>query len=96
MIRRLIWIAAVGALVCGRLLADADPPDPNWIAGFWDDADFDDAILRATSTSILAETGTASALWPRRPAIRILSPDPERFGSSPARAPRPSRGPPLA
>ena len=25
-------------------LAYADPPDPSWISGFWDDDDFDSAV----------------------------------------------------
>ena len=31
--------------VTGVCLANASPPDPTWIAGLWDDADHDDAIL---------------------------------------------------
>src|SRR2546425_3479575 len=26
-------------------LAHASPPDPSWVAGFWDDADYDDNVL---------------------------------------------------
>src|SRR2546430_10438418 len=26
-------------------LAHASPPDPSWVAGFWDDADYDDIVL---------------------------------------------------
>jgi len=64
MTRRLIAFAVVGALVCGQVLAYADPPDPTWIAGFWDDADFDDVIVRITSTSSVTETGLSSSLEP--------------------------------
>ena len=43
-----------GALACLQPLAYADPPDPTWIAGFWDDADFDDVVILITSTSVVA------------------------------------------
>ena len=31
-------------------LAYASPPDPGWIAGFWDNGDYDDVVLLATSS----------------------------------------------
>ena len=30
-------------------LAYASPPDPTWVGGFWDDGDFDDAVIAVTS-----------------------------------------------
>jgi hypothetical protein len=39
------------ALLALRSLAFASPPDPSWIAGFWDDADYDDVVNLITSTS---------------------------------------------
>lgn len=32
-------------VVAGVALAHASPPDPTWIAGLWDDADHDDAVI---------------------------------------------------
>jgi hypothetical protein len=49
-VRRII---VVGLLVVLPLLAQASPPDPSWIAGWWDNADYDDVV-----TLVLA-TGTA-------------------------------------
>jgi len=60
--RRLIMVALLGALACLRTLAYADPPDPTWIAGFWDDADFDDVVILITSTSVVAETHSLCTL----------------------------------
>ena len=31
-------------------LAHASPPDPTWIAGIYDDADYDDVVLAITSS----------------------------------------------
>src|SRR5882724_1350943 len=95
MTRRLIAFAVVGALVCGQVLAYADPPDPTWIAGFWDDADFDDVIVRITSTSSVTETGLSSSLEPHWAPIWTVPVADDRLDSSQAFAPHQPRGPPL-
>src|SRR5436309_189472 len=46
-------------------LAYASPPDPNWIAGFWDDGDYDDVVLLATSSVGTLDTHECAA------AVRI-------------------------
>jgi len=38
----------MGVLVALGTLAFASPPDQTWIAGFYDDADFDDVVLLIT------------------------------------------------
>jgi len=47
--RRHIGLAAVAFLLCVvvsslSLLAHASPPDPPWVRGVFDDADFDDVV----------------------------------------------------
>ena len=37
-------------------LAQADPPDPIWISGIWDDNDFDDVVDYITSAAGLPLT----------------------------------------
>ena len=36
-------------------MAFASPPDPIWIAGFWDDADYDDVVILVASASGVVE-----------------------------------------
>jgi hypothetical protein len=36
-------------------LAHSDPPDPTWFPGVWDDADYDDVVTLATSSSSIAD-----------------------------------------
>jgi hypothetical protein len=96
MTRQLIALAVVGVLVCSPLLAYADPPDPTWISGFWDDADFDDVIIRVTSTSSVAATSLSCSLAPHWVAVWILLLADERLAPNPASAPHRPRGPPLA
>ena len=41
-------------------VAQASPPDPTWVPGFWDDADYDEAILLVSSAVGIAD---AYATW---------------------------------
>jgi len=44
----LAWLL-LGAVAALSPLGYATPPDPTWIAGFWDDGDYDDVITLITS-----------------------------------------------
>jgi len=48
-------------------LAYADPPDPTWTLGFWDDDDFDDVVGYITSATALPHTPVASEHRPISP-----------------------------
>jgi hypothetical protein len=56
-----VRVARVLALVLLCLLAGlaaaayADPPDPSWIGGYWDDDDFDDVVLFLLGTYAVVE-----------------------------------------
>jgi hypothetical protein len=43
--RASIVVPLLGALLLLAPLAHASPPDPTWIPGFYDDADYDDVVL---------------------------------------------------
>ena len=58
-LQRSLVLLLVGAMVLLAPLAYASPPDPGWIAGFWDNGDYDDVVLLATSA-----VGTADAHLP--------------------------------
>jgi hypothetical protein len=45
MIRRVLLLLLAGALLALTPAAHASPPDQTWIAGLYDNADYDDAIL---------------------------------------------------
>src|SRR5438093_13371447 len=45
MIPRLIGLGLVAAILTLAPLTHASPPDQTWIAGFYDNADFDDVVL---------------------------------------------------
>ena len=94
MTRRLVALAVVGVLACSPLMAYADPPDPTWIPGFWDDADRDDVIVRVTSTSSVAEPHAVGTLEPHWVPVWTVPvgrrPADSEPGVRPASAPRPS------
>lgn len=46
-------------------LADASPPDPVWLAGIYDGADFDEVVI-----AVVAATGLVCAVVSLRPADR--------------------------
>ncbi len=74
-------------------LAHASPPDPVWIAGIYDDADFDDAVVAVVSATGLVE---ASALLTRPADIRAgtVSPYEALLGAAPATSTCGIRAPP--
>ena len=46
--RWLLVAVLIGLLFVLSPMAFASPPDPSWLGGLWDDADFDDVILHLT------------------------------------------------
>src|SRR2546428_12929562 len=54
-VRPLLVLLLIGGLASVGPLAYASPPDPAWIAGFWDDGDYDDVVLLATSGVSIAD-----------------------------------------
>ena len=49
--RRLVALFVLLALATLTPLAQASPPDPTWVAGFWDDGDHDDVVLLICATA---------------------------------------------
>jgi len=47
-------LLTLGLLVGLVPIAYASPPDPTWVAGFYDDADFDDVVLAIVSAVVAA------------------------------------------
>jgi hypothetical protein len=49
--RILLGLILVALMLTMTPLAYADPPDPTWVVGFWDDDDFDDVVGYITSAT---------------------------------------------
>jgi len=69
MVRALVLLFAVLLSFGLVVVASADPPDPTWIAGYWDDDDQDNAII-----AILAMPGWAATVVPV--FVAVLAADP--------------------
>ena len=52
-------------------LAHASPPDPTWVPGIYDDADFDDVVGLVTSAKALVEPMDAAVLRLASPATSL-------------------------
>src|SRR3989442_5265679 len=93
-VRRLLVLLLIGALASAGPLAYASPPDPAWIAGFWDDGDYDDVVLLATSGVSIADPRPSYEPESVAGVIAVLSLPVE--SPPPARAPSPwqTRPPP--
>jgi hypothetical protein len=54
MLGRVLLLAVIFVLLTVLLaviqLAYAEPPDPTWVSGFFDDGDYDDAVFAVTSS----------------------------------------------
>jgi hypothetical protein len=59
-----IALLLVMALLALQPLAQATPPDPTWIPGLWDDADYDDVVLVVTGAVVVAESFFADPVGP--------------------------------
>jgi len=57
-------------------LAYGDPPDPTWLGGYWDDDDFDNAVVFICGICAIAAAFSADAgpVWV--PAVRVEPTDP--------------------
>jgi hypothetical protein len=52
---RLIVPLLVAVIMAWMALAYASPPDPSYIGGFWDDGDYDDVVILATSANAIVD-----------------------------------------
>src|SRR5258705_10487621 len=74
----LVLLASCGTL---PLLAHASPPDPTWLPGIYDNADYDDVIGLLTDTAAVCELPAATAdpswlrFWPGLTGSALVGPD---------------------
>src|SRR5439155_26820372 len=71
--RLLVLLLLIGALASAGPLAYASPPDPAWIAGFWNDGDYDDGVLLVTSGVGIEDPGPSYEPGSVAVVIAVLS-----------------------
>ena len=92
---RLIVPPLVAVLVALTALAYASPPDPSYVGGFWDDGDYDDVVILATSANSIVDVQPGYYFAPTRSVLPVLPPR-EPLISSCSFCPRAPRAPPAA
>ena len=84
-----LGLILVASILTLTPLAYADPPDPTWVTGFWDDDDFDDVVGYITSAAGWLPAPLACDF---RPAEPPTVPRPVAFQAA-VSAPRPTSRP---
>ena len=90
---RLIIIVVLSVLTP---LAYASPPDLTYVPGIWDDADYDDVVILATSSSAATDSHIQSAVTGRLVVIAQVFQGEDGLVAVAMPAPPPSRAPPAA
>ena len=93
--RSVSWLLAAVVLALAAL-AHASPPDPTWIAGLYDNADFDDVVLKITSTVSVFDSQMHGDHGPVRSVIASGVPAAEMLVPFPGRSSDSIRAPPTA
>jgi hypothetical protein len=63
----------IGVIAALAPLAAADPPDPTWIGGCWDDDDYDNVVVLVLHASAITELPSLDA-GPLRGIIALVEP----------------------
>lgn len=97
--RRLLDQALVALLILAAqtlhpALAHASPPDPSWIPGIYDDADYDDVVLLVSSEAGSVAPTALDELRPHLPVVGRLAYSGERAAPAPLASASQSRAPP--
>ena len=94
-----LWLMAV-LFVCVMTaltpLAHASPSDPSWIAGFWDDGDYDDIVILITSSVGAVEPHLLSDARLVQPVVGFIPAVAEEPVPAPTASANQTRAPPVA
>jgi hypothetical protein len=85
----------VGTHVWLPPFAHADPPDPLWIGGYFDDADDDDVVLLVMAMTSVVNTRPLFEVPVASRVVLVVVPEPPCPPSAPAPT-QPIRAPPAA
>ena len=95
-LRALLVLVLMGLVVGLTPAAYALPPDPTWISGFWDDADYDDVNIMITSSVGAVDVLSLCEIGPVLSVLGVLGSSDETSPSAPATSPYQTRAPPSA
>ena len=93
--RTVLTIVLIALLIGLTPVAYAEPPDPSWSPGYWDDDDFDNTVTFIVSACAIDAVGPADA-GPLVVHVTHLEADAPSSNPAPFRSARCSRAPPVA
>jgi len=93
-LQRHIGVLLVAALLVLVPAAYADPPDPTWIGGYWDDNDFDNVVIFIVSVCAV-EVPSIADVGPLWTTLIGSKPLPPTFVQVPPHAAASTRAPPI-
>lgn len=68
---RIVALLLICVIVALAPVAAADPPDPTWISGFWDDDDYDNVVVVVLHTSAIVERPSVDSSPMRGTVARV-------------------------
>ena len=93
--RALLVPVLIAVLIGLTPVAYADPPDPTWVSGFWDDDDFDNTVIIIANAFAIDAQALVDAGPLFAPVARVKPRDPVD-PPIPLRSSLGSRAPPVA
>ena len=94
--RRFLVLLVISTIIALTPLAHASPPDQTWIAGLYDNADYDDIVLSITTALGVVESCMDRESGPIRPVVAVLPQIDERPRLVPELSSNLTRAPPAA
>jgi hypothetical protein len=91
--RAVVGLLTVGVLIALTPIAYADPPDPTWLTGYWDDDDFDNATEFITDACAI-EVASPLDIGPLFAPVASLGPEGTADWVVPLRSVASARAPP--
>jgi hypothetical protein len=95
-LRGFLLLILLGTMVPLTPMAYASPPDPVWIKGFYDDADFDDVVVFITSAGATVDIFPLDNLQPLLVLVTSVEPADTRHVIARLSAPAEARAPPAS
>lgn len=93
------WLTVSSLVVCLLTLAplaQASPPDPTWIGGFYDDDDHDDVVIAVTSSVATTQGPSVAPGEPFVVVVDVLAADTKSSAVAAVVAAPQTRAPPSA
>jgi hypothetical protein len=91
---RILALLLVVVVAAVAPAAYAEPPDPSWIGGYWDDDDFDNVVVFLLSTYAVVTPTQLHEVAPGDTVAILQCPEPQVVTAPVADSTSP-RGPPL-